>query len=258
VISLGNLYRNELMKIMDRTRTIVMLGLLILVVFLLALGQRWILVAGAPVDLWEFAAGCTHLLFIVQLFTLVVAGDIISSEFGWGTVKLLLIRPVSRTKILLSKFAAVITFLLLAMAVLLIASLLFGAIFFRWTPESGKALSALKHLGTIYGLYGVEVIVMASLALMLSAAFRSSTLSVGLSVFLFFAGAFLTEMLKAWGGGSWGKYLLFANLDLTPFFLGYDPPFPGMTLGHSLTVIAVHWILFYLIAWWTFAKRDVQ
>src|SRR5690606_41134390 len=53
-----------------------------------------------------------------------------------------------------------------------------------------------------------------SLALMLSAAFRSSTLSVGLSVFLFFAGAFLTEMLKAWGGGSWGKYLLFANLDL--------------------------------------------
>jgi len=97
-VILGRLIRNEQMKIMDRTRTLVMWALLILAVCLLAIGQRLILVSGAPVDMWEFAEGCTHLLFIVQLFTLVVAGDIISSEFSWGTAKLLLIRPVSRTR----------------------------------------------------------------------------------------------------------------------------------------------------------------
>lgn len=245
------------MKIMDRTRSVVMMGLLIMTVSLLAIGQKLILVSGAPVDMWEFAANCTHLLFIVQLFTLVVAGDIVSSEFAWGTAKLLLIRPVGRTKILLSKFAAVLTFLLACMTVLLIASLLFGAVFFRWTPEAGSTLSALKHLGAIYGLYAVEVIVMAPLAFMLSAVSRSSTLSVGLSIFLFFSGAFLSELLKMWGG-SWGKYLLFANLDLTPYFLGNSaPPFPGMTLGHSLTVLTIHFVLFHLIAWRAFTKRDV-
>jgi ABC-2 type transport system permease protein len=254
-VILGQLIRNEQMKIMDRTRTVVMWGLLILTVFLLALGQRLILVAGAPVDMWEFAEGCTHLLFIVQLFTLVVAGDIISSEFSWGTAKLLLIRPVSRTKILLSKFAAVLTFLLIGMAVLLLASLLFGAVFFRWTGF-GDAPEALKSLAAIYGLYGVEVMVTASLAFMLSAVSRSSTLSVGLSIFLFFSGAFLSELLKIWGI-SWGKYLLFANLDLSPYFLGHSPPFPGMSLGHSLSVLAIHFALFHLITWWAFVKRDV-
>jgi len=254
-VILGRLIRNEQMKIMDRTRTLVMWALLILAVCLLAIGQRLILVSGAPVDMWEFAEGCTHLLFIVQLFTLVVAGDIISSEFSWGTAKLLLIRPVSRTLILLSKFAAVVTFLLACMAVLLLASLLFGAVFFRWTGL-GDALEALKQLFARYGLYGVEVLVTASLAFMLSAASRSSTLSVGLSIFLFFSGGFLSELLKIWGI-SWGKYLLFANLDLSPYFFGHSPPFPGMSLAHSLLVLVIHFALFHLIAWWSFAKRDV-
>ena len=223
---LGPLIRNEQMKIMDRTRTLVMWGLLILAVCLLAIGQRLILVSGAPVDMWEFAEGCTHLLFIVQLFTLVVAGDIISSEFSWGTAKLLLIRPVSRTKILLSKFAAVLTFLLAGMAVLLLASLLFGAVFFRWTG-SGDALESLKSLASTYGLYGVEVMVTASLAFMLSAVSRSSTLSVGLSIFLFFSGAFLSELLKTWGV-SWGKISAVCQSGSVPLF---PRPLPALS-GH--------------------------
>lgn len=254
---LGRLVRNELMKILDRTRTIVMLGLLILIVFLLALGQKLVIVSETPVNLWEFATNCTHLLFIVQLFTLVIAGDIISSEFSWGTIKLLLIRPVTRGKILLAKFAATVAFSLICMTILGVVSLLFGAVFFQWTPETGNALSILKKLGIIYGSYAVEVIVMASLAFMLSSVSRSSTLAVGLSVFLFFAGAFSTEVLKTWAK-SWGKYLLFANLDLTPYFLGYDTPFPGMTLSYSLTMLAIHFGLFHLVAWWAFAKRDVS
>lgn len=256
MISLWQLIRNEQMKIMDRTRTWIMLGLLIPIVSLLAIGQRLILVSGAPMDMWEFAEFCTHLLFIVQLITLVVAGDVISGEFEWGTAKLLLIRPVSRTKILLAKFAAVLIFLLTGLAVLLISSLLFGAFLFRWEASAGHVPDRLIHLGVIYGLYGVQVTVTASLAFMLSAVSRSSTLSVGLSIFLFFSGVILSELFAMWGIDL-GKYLLFANLDLSPYYLGISPSFPDMSAVHSLTVLTIHFVLFHVIAWWSFAKRDV-
>jgi ABC-2 type transport system permease protein len=55
----------------------------------------------------------------------------------------------------------------------------------------------------------------------------------------------------------WAKYLLFVNTDLSPYFMGGKPPFEGMTLGFSVTVLVVYWLLFYLIAWLLFTKRDV-
>jgi len=258
VVSLWRLTRNENMKIMERTRTVIMMGLLILMLFVMAFAMRWMVnVAGSTLDMWEFAVKCTHLLFGVQLFAVVIAGDIVSGEFAWGTVKLLLIRPVGRTKILLSKYMAVLWWIFVCMAVLLIGSLLFGMVFFRLTLDPERIITVWKHLGTVYVLYAVEVIMTATLAFMLSAVSRSSTLSVGLSIFLLFSGSVLAEIMKLWGW-SWGKYLLFANLDLTSYVVDTGTHFPGISLGFSLTVLAAYFLLFHLIAWLVFTKKDVS
>ena len=47
---------------------------------------------------WQFVMENEMLLSLVSLFTIIVAAGILANEFRWGTIKLLLIRPISRTK----------------------------------------------------------------------------------------------------------------------------------------------------------------
>lgn len=63
-------------------------------------------------DAWQFVMENEFLLYLVSLFTIIVAAGIIANEFKWGTIKLLLIRPITRTKILLSKYVSVLLFAL--------------------------------------------------------------------------------------------------------------------------------------------------
>jgi ABC-2 type transport system permease protein len=242
------------MKIIERTRTLVLLGIYILISFFSAFFMKFLSNAWAmSQDIWGFMQFETHLLPIGHIVTLVIAGDIVASEFSWGTVKLLLIRPVRRAKILLSKYVTVVLFGLLCMLLLFICSFLFGAVFFGFSSVG----DVFKQTLTTYGEYLIEVIVMATFAFMLSTVSRSSALSIALSIFLLFTGDFIVELVKIFGF-DWGKYLLWANLDLSQYDPGGTPEFPGMTRTFSLMVLGGYFVLFYFISWWVYTKRDVS
>ena len=51
---------------------------------------------------WQQVLENQILRSIVSLLTIIVAAGIVANEFRWGTIKLLLIRPITRTKILAS------------------------------------------------------------------------------------------------------------------------------------------------------------
>ncbi|MNI83753.1 hypothetical protein D3C73_1405950 [compost metagenome] len=53
------------------------------------------------------------------------------------------------------------------------------------------------------------------------------------------------------------KYVLFTNIDLLPYFNNQSPPYEGMTLGFSISVIAVYMFLFLAASFVTFKKRDI-
>jgi ABC-2 type transport system permease protein len=255
--SFWRLLQNENMKVFERTRTYVMLGFYIVVSFCSAFVLKYMEKAsGRAEDLWGFLEFDSHLLPIAQILTVVIAGDIVSSEFGWGTVKLLLIRPAQRLKILWAKYVTVLMFAVICVATLILCSFLFGSVFFGVASAYGSPVPLVKGLITTYSLYFIEIIMMATLAFMLSTWTRSSSLAIGLSVFLVFAGAVLVEFLNMFGF-AWGKYLLFANVDFTQYLPGGQPPYPGMSVGFSVTVLIVYFILFHAISWWTFTKRDI-
>src|SRR5699024_4763874 len=81
-------------------------------------------------DAWQFVMENKFLLSLVSLFTIIVAAGIIANEFKWGTIKLLLIRPITRTIILASKYASVLLFALFTLLFVLIFSWIIGALFF--------------------------------------------------------------------------------------------------------------------------------
>lgn len=204
------------------------------------------------------------LLSLVSLLTIIVAAGIVANEFRWGTIKLLLIRPISRSKILLSKYVSVLIFAVVTSIFLYVVSFIAGAIFFGieganphilLQQESG--LSYVPIISDIISTYGyklVNLIMMATFAFMISTVFRNSALAIGLAIFLMMAG---TQIVFFFAERSWAKYILFANTDLSQYQAGNTPMIEGMTLGFSIGVLVVYYVIFMLLSWIVFTKRDV-
>ncbi|MFT8322906.1 MAG: ABC transporter permease [Bacillus sp. (in: firmicutes)] len=215
-------------------------------------------------SVWDFVQDGSQLIVLAGLFTIIIAAGIVANEFNWGTVKLLLIRPISRTKLLLSKYITVVLFGFLMLIVLFVFSFILGAVLFGF-PEhsypylayyngSVKEQSMIIHLIIYYGLNSISVLMLTTMAFMISSVFRNSSLAIGASIFLMFMGSTLTMILA--GKFEWAKYILFANTNLTLYFDG-APMVSGMTLTFSIVMLIIYFLLFHLLAFYVFKKRDV-
>jgi ABC-2 type transport system permease protein len=88
---------------------------------------------------------------------------------------------------------------------------------------------------------------------MISIVFRSSALAISISIVFLLIGTSTTQLLTQY---SWAKYILFANTDLTQHIEG-RPFFEDMTMTFSLIVLLVYFVIFNLLSWGIFKKRDV-
>ncbi len=245
--------KNENMKIYRRPRTWIMIGIIVAFIGFMAFvmssfGGGMLTAEATVLDLMLMSAS---FISFVAIFSVIVAGDIVSSEFGWGTIKLLLIRPINRSKVLLAKYIAVILFSILLLVALFLASLLFGLIFFGWGESTISFIDILVEYA-----YGIpELIITFTIAFMISAVFRSSALAIGLSIFLMTVGVNLIVMLLS--RYDWAKYILYLNTDLVQYREGMQPYIEGMTMGFSITMLVLYYVLFMGLSWFFFNKRDV-
>lgn len=213
---------------------------------------------------WQFVMENEMLLSVVSLLTIIVAAGIVANEFRWGTIKLLLIRPITRTKILLSKYITVLLFALFTLVFVLVFSWIIGALFFgiegidpKVVLDQGDGLayvSVINEIITGYGYKLVNLVMMATFAFMISSVFRNSTIAIGLAIFLMMAG---NQIVLFFAERSWSKYILFANTDLSQYANGNTSLIEGMSLGFSITVLLVYYAVFLLLSWLFFTKRDV-
>ncbi|BFT75430.1 ABC transporter permease [Paenibacillus sp. P36] len=214
--------------------------------------------------LWGGVSRASGIILVVTLFTVIIAGDMVAGEFTWGTIKLLLIRPASRAKILLSKYITTLLFAVTLLIVLFITALIVNGFLYGFQnlgiPHLKVDAGGQVHEGSMlvftlatYGLKLIELVMIVTLAFMISTVFRSASLAIGISIFIMFAGQIITMLLLRY---SWGKYFLFANTDLTPYLKG-QPLAEDMTLGFSIVVLVVYYLLFILLSWEIFRRRDV-
>lgn len=212
---------------------------------------------------WNFMTVAAEIVSLITLFTIVVGASSVASEFTWGTIKLLLIRPVSRAKILLSKYLATILFALFSLVLLFVVSFLVGSIFFGIggsTPHlvyrdgAVHEVHMVSHILGIFGLKSINLIMMSTFAFMISTIFRNSGLAIGLAIFLMFAGVNVTALLAT--KFDWAKYILFANTDLSQYLTGYVLV-EGMTMTFSVIMLIIYFVIFNALTWFVFTKRDV-
>lgn len=218
-------------------------------------------------DFWDFFGGMLEpIMYIINLLVIIVAGGIVSSEFSKGTIKLLLIRPFSRLKILMSKYVTSIIFSLELTAIGLIFTALVGLIFyganintqFVTVNSQGVAyvINNIAYLFIQLGFLFIPTILVLTLAFSLSAIIRNTALATGLPIFLYFIGNAIIPvflMLKL----NWGKFLIYPNWDLSVYFFGKAPAFSGMTLRFSIIVIIVYFIALFIPPLIVFKKRGI-
>lgn len=215
-------------------------------------------------SVWEFVTDAISNIEFAGMFTIIIAAGIVASEFNWGTIKLLLIRPINRGKILVAKYLTVLIFAFIMIGICFAYSTLLGFVLFGGPETTNPYLnfnqgtvteqSMFVHLLVSYGLNSIGMIMLATMAFMISAVFRSNSLAIGISLFLMFTGGQLTSLLAM--KYEWAKYILFANTDLTQYFEGY-PIVEGMTLPFSVMMLVIYFVVFQLLAHIVFKKRDV-
>ena len=201
------------------------------------------------------------MMALVTLMTIIVSSGIVSAEFSQGTIKMLLARPVKRWKILLSKYITVLLYSLLLTVILFVVTYITSSILFPKVLEdtitfSGGEVAANKVLGkALYMMFlgWVNTVVISTLAFMIGTIFRSTSLAIGISIFLYFTGNTIVLFLTKY---DFAKYILFANTDLTQYETGYVL-IDGLSMSFSATVIAVYAVLFLLLSFLSFIKRDV-
>ncbi|WP_231955986.1 ABC transporter permease [Aneurinibacillus soli] len=219
-----------------------------------------------PTDetLWGNILKAADLVVVVTVFTVVIAADSVAGEFSSGTIKLLLIRPVSRSKILLSKYVSTVVFSVLLLLILFISAFIvsgvlqgFHDIGVPYVYASGDGVVHTKNIVqeaiSTYLYQCVQMIITVTMAFMISTVFRSSSIAIALSVGIMFAGSSIVSFLSQF---SWAKYYLFENTDLTQYLNG-TPNIPGMTLSFSITVILGYFLTFIALSWIVFKKRDI-
>lgn len=252
--NLMSLVQNENMKIYRRPRTWIMAALLLAATITFAFLMKSF---GTDVFISTlvYMSNAASLTFLVFIFSVVIAADIVAGEFTWGTIKLLLIRPVGRSKVLLSKYIAVLLFMLALLALLFVSSLAIGLILFD-IDAPGDVPMTMSGVLKEYGFRIVELTINVTFAFMISTVFRSSALAISLAFVIMFASSSVMTALIALKK-EWAKYILFANTDLGMYFGGREPPFEGMTLAFSVTMLLLYYAVFIALAWTIFRKRDV-
>lgn len=208
-----------------------------------------------------------YIFFII--LTVMIAGGIVAEEFSKGTIKMLLIRPFERWKILLAKYISCLITLVFGIVVILIAQYIIGGIAFGFETYSLPAvvynyatktmveIPLIKHV--LLSLVAIlpMLILLLTLAFTISTVFTSSSLAIALTLLTTFFSSVVNLMIM----NSKIKILsLFPTMvwDLTEFLYGATPSYEYMKLNNCIIMSLVYLAILLFISFFVFKHKNVK
>ncbi len=198
---------------------------------------------------------------VTMLVSVVLASSSIATEYGWGTIRVILSKTERRWAFLGAKLLAILTFIavisVIGMGAVLIGS---GAV-----TAIGGLDSSLGHdfLIRVLGALvrnGIAVLPYVTLAFLASLWFRATAAGVALVIVVFYADVLMTPLTESGGALSWfpENVLIYRNiravLDANALQRATDLP----TAWQGAAVLAVFALVFAALSFWRFETRDVS
>ncbi len=204
----------------------------------------------------------TALVVVIPIFlpmaVAVVVGESVAGEANSGTLRYLLAVPVSRTRLLATKFAAVAVWCVLIAGVVALVGVLIGFVLFpkgKVTLLSGSQVSTVDALGRLVAVVGYAALMMlaiAAIGLFISTltevpiAAMAATLAIAITMQVLVAVPQLHSIEPLLISGA---FLDFADL------LRDSPSFGS--LQHGVLLALAYLVIFCSLAWARFGTKDI-
>ncbi len=209
--------------------------------------------------------------FIIAIFAIFIASGTVANEQNIGTMKMLAIRPYSRSKIITAKLFSVIKFMLLMLIISFVSTFAVGYFSYGVTQtqsllvfnaENVFILNSFLALGLYFVSLFLNMTFYITIALMISVMARSSTVAIILSILIYGLSLFGNLFFfKA----PWFVYLPIAHLDIFRFFGSkantgnlFNFTFPlNSNFFVSLIYLGSTLLISYLLTISIFKKRNI-
>lgn len=211
-------------------------------------------------DFTEFAVSVLQLVVTVYLIT--VAAGVLVNELKSGSVKLLMLRPVSRNEVTSAKLAATAIYGTVLYSLCILIAFSYGAI--RYGAARVPTLYVFNAASAFLADRGFSlfltwlsgVVTMLSFALLAYAVgliFKSAAAGMGAAIVSCFG--LLQLLFNLFGGG---RFLLSYQGNFNDYFaVGNMSLYGGSDFFLMLGMLAVYWILMLAVSYAVFDKRDV-
>lgn len=243
-------YLNEMDKMYRKKKLIV---LVLLTLLAITVGQ--LAVSGVRLQFGVRASGSGQFPILVlsvlintllPLFTVLMSIDIFSGEFSSNTMKVSLLRPVSRLKLFSAKIAAIATFIMASLILVMVLSVLTGVIF----NASGISMLFIGKVILAYIVSVLPVLVFTLMIVILANIFKSGTSVFFLSVLIFLGFKVLSII-----------YPGLSNLLIVPSFGWYN-----LFLTQQVNVVKIlnqfcimvgYGIILFTVGFYLFDNKDI-
>jgi ABC-2 type transport system permease protein len=210
---------------------------------------------GANFALFTLLVSSTFLLVVV--FALFF-GDTVASEASWGSLRYLLAIPVPRARLLGVKLIVSLMYAFLALTLLVGTALGAGTIRYGWNPlrstisDQLSATEAVGRVAGVAGYIGLTLLVVGSLAFLLSVSTDAPLGAVGGAVLIHILSSILNQVQAL---GSIRDVLPTHFNQAWVGFLSTPVQIDGMVRG-SISALAYS-ALFVGLAFWRFLRKDI-
>ncbi len=264
-------FRTELVKQLRRPRTYVALGIAAVIPIILTIalkanppnpasGEEGFFALAPNSGLFVPVAALRFMSrFFLVLLASLFAGDAVSSDASWGNLRYLLVRPVTRPRLLGAKLGVSALFAVLATLAIVVVGLVAGVIAFGWEGISVPVAGLSQSAGQLVGNLAIATVYVAwGLAAVVSFGFFVST---------------LTDVPAGGVGAGIGLYIVSQILDAitslgsiryalpTHYFDAWDILFfgrgPNAEMLRGVLLQIPYVLVFCALAFWRFQRKDI-
>lgn len=215
-----------------------------------------------------FTNGGDGILFLI-IIALMLTGGIVSDEFNKGTIKLLLIRPYSRRKILASKIIACCITLIFSILIITIIEIIFSGIMYGFDTISAPVIEYNYNTNSVISVNGIVsmlmgllqmsplVIILALIAFMIGTIYANTAVAIVVAFLAYFVSSIVNSLVIEFQI-KWLKIVPTLNWDLTQYVYGKLPTVEGMTLVFSILICAITIISLLVITFENFARKNIK
>ena len=207
-------------------------------------------------------------IFLIVVVVM-IAGTIVSEEFNKGTIKLLLVKPYKRNKILMAKAMTTLIMIIFIIVVTLVMQILIGGIIFGFDSLSEPVVAYNFNTNTmeqmnIFANLGVQtltqlpmIILLATLAFAISTLFTNSTLAITISLLGFMSASIINQLAIGYDL-QFMKYFVTMNWDLSIYANGALPYMEGMNMTMSIIICVIYFLIMMIPTFMVFKKRNIK